>query len=124
LTCRIKTQIVAEEFLYEAYNLWLNWSVPFRKESRLLLKDPPAHTVHIRSRYAVEIFSCTLSVFVCLRTKATKDTFGHVPGGDFSIKSASYMLKTCTCWCVQSRDSLLPKLVNAYSFTGREGPQR
>ena len=124
MTCHIKTQIVAKEFLYETYSLWLNWSVPFRKESRLLLKDPPAHTVHIPCRYTVEILSCTLSVFVCLRTKATKDTFGQIPAGDFSVQSASYVLKTCTCWCFQSSDPLLPKLVNAYDFTGREGPHR
>lgn len=62
LTCCIKTQIVAEEFLHEAYNLWLNWSVTFRKESSLLLKDPPAHTVHIRWRYAAEVLRSTLCV--------------------------------------------------------------
>lgn len=40
MSCCIKPWIVAKEFLYGAYNLWLNWCVPFRKEARLLLADP------------------------------------------------------------------------------------
>lgn len=65
-------------------------------------------------------------LFVCLKTKATKDTLGQIEkfGGDFCIQSACYMPETCMCWCFQGSGLLLPKLAYAYGFIAGEGPRK